>query len=123
RRRPLRRPLQGCPRASDRRRAGRSGPAGRRKDGGEIRSMVLVVLDRLLVEEPLLVGVLQPAGLGPDGQVTAQLARDTREFLTHLIDRSSSPVCLRLGVDDVSATGLPVRIRSLMGGRSLADGK
>ena len=38
--------------------------------------MVVVVLDRLLVEERLLVGVLHPARLGHDRQVAAQLAGD-----------------------------------------------
>ena len=48
------------------------------------RPVLLVVVHRLVDHEPLVVGVLDPAGLRDDGQVAAQLPADVLERLADL---------------------------------------
>ena len=76
--------------------------------------MVVVVFGRLLVEEPLLVGVLHPARLRDDREKSAQLAGDASELLSDLVDRPGPPGGESLIVDDIATARLPVRIGSLV---------
>ena len=58
------------------------GGLGGRQDRRKVAHVLLVVRDRLVVERPQVVGMLEPAGLRHDGQVAAQLPRLRPEPLT-----------------------------------------
>src|SRR5689334_8038115 len=81
--------------------------AGRREDGREVGAVLVVVIERLVDDVAHVIGVLDPARLGDDGQGAAQLARDGPELLAHLGQRSARPVRLDLGVDDFPTASLP----------------
>ena len=72
--------------------------------------MLVVVIHRLVDHEPLVVGVLDPAGLRDDREVAAQLPADPVELRANLRQRPCRPVAQDLVVDDVAAALLPVGI-------------
>ena len=69
-----------------------------------------------------MVGVLEPARLGDDRQVAAELAGDRREPLADLGHRQRRPGRVDLVVDRVAA-GVPVGVGSRLGRARLVDGK
>src|SRR4051794_38863627 len=97
----------------------------RSEDGRELLHVVLIVLDRL-PEEPLLVrGVLDPAHLGDDGEVAAELARHRAEPGTDLVQRHRPEALDRRGVHAVARVrrGVPLRLEAVHRRAPLAHGE
>ena len=78
---------------------------------------------RLREEEPLVIPVLQPATLGNDREVAAELPGQGREPLSQVVHRERRVAFVDLRVHDLPAARVPIRIRPLLGRTRLVHGQ
>jgi methanogenic corrinoid protein MtbC1 len=68
-----------------------------------------------------MVGVLEPSTLGHDREVAAELARHGSEPGAQVVHREGRPTGIDLGVHDLAAAGVPVRVGALLARARLVD--